>query len=508
MYRSRTFVILGGCVLLCLAWLGADARDAGGLNARMAGDLYYVQVSGQSDVRRLAEVDLDAVMKVTDGYLVLAGPDAARQLQTSVVRHRFLATGVDRDHLALDMRFDNANVGRFPVVYEESGLRIFRVNPADLNGPARVKGLAPIRTEHLRITYQSPQDLAAKVGEFSPEIDLDSAISLVSADSVLSYSLALQGLGSRPAGSPGVYRAALWAVNKFTEFGYDSVVMDPFVEDFGGSKALCRNVYTYKIGSTYPLSHIIIGAHLDTEPGSPGADDNGSGVVGVLEIARALMNVETEMTIVFALFDAEEEGLLGSWYYADRAAAENERIAFMLDMDMIAYYRNTNRAKLFYGPDQTFALLWKQLADSLEAISIIGEMSGGSGGSDHVPFVAHGYSVVFAHEGVFSGVYHSPRDSTTYMSFSYFTRMVKASLATAYYVDGTYIPEPEIIVTSPLGFPEVLLPGSPGTIQVKVVEYAGGVLLPGSVMFHYSLNGGPEVWEPMIDMGGGIGTNR
>ena len=504
MFRSLIFVILGGCVLLCLAWLGADARNTESLKVDTAGDLYYVQVSGQSDVLRLAEIDLDAVMKVTDGYLVLAGPDAARQLQTSGVRHRLLASGVDRDHLALDMRSDNANASRFPVVYEESGLRIFRVNQADRSGPNRVRGLAPIRTSHLRIAYKEPQDLAAKMGTFSPEVDLDSVISLVSQDSVLSYSLALQDMGGRTAGSAGVYRAVLWAENKFAEFGYDSVVVDPFIENFSGAKVLCHNVYAYKIGTTYPLTHIVVGAHVDAEPGSPGADDNGSGVVGVLEIARALANVETEMTIVFALFDAEEEGLLGSWYYADRAAAEGEGIAFMLDMDMIAFYRNTNQARLYYGSDQTYAILWKYLADSLEAISITGAMSGSSGGSDHVPFIANGYSAMFSIESIFSSVYHTARDSTTYMGFDYFTRMIKASLATTYYVDGTYTPEPEIFLSSPLGFPEVLLPGSPGTIQVKVVEYAGGVLLPGSVMFHYSLNGGPAVWEPMTDMGGGI----
>ena len=60
---------------------------------------------------------------------------------------------------------------------------------------------------------------------------------------------------------------------------------------------------------------IVIGAHWDTVPNSPGYNDNGSGVAVVLEIATVLMNAKcfvNDHTIIFVLFDAEETGCLGS----------------------------------------------------------------------------------------------------------------------------------------------------------------------------------------------------
>jgi len=58
-----------------------------------------------------------------------------------------------------------------------------------------------------------------------------------------------------------------------------------------------------------PGRRIIVGAHYDAVPNSPGSDDNGSGVDGVLEIARILKDIDTDLTFVFVLFDAEEFGV-------------------------------------------------------------------------------------------------------------------------------------------------------------------------------------------------------
>jgi hypothetical protein len=99
-------------------------------------------------------------------------------------------------------------------------------------------------------------------------------------------------------------------------------------------------------------------------------------------------------------------------------------------MDMIAHMQNTDRARLFHGDDTYYPEIWIDLADSL--VGITGYLSGSSSGSDHYPFDQHGYDVSFLHEYYFSSVYHSYRDSTTYMNFDYMTRMVKASLATVY----------------------------------------------------------------------------
>ena len=76
--------------------------------------------------------------------------------------------------------------------------------------------------------------------------------------------------------------------------------------------------------ATVPQS-LLIGAHYDTVPGSPGADDNASGVVAMLECARVLVSTKRDRKIAFVAFDAEEmqspgEGLHGSTAYVARLA--------------------------------------------------------------------------------------------------------------------------------------------------------------------------------------------
>ncbi|MFQ6007912.1 MAG: M28 family peptidase, partial [Candidatus Zixiibacteriota bacterium] len=319
-------------------------------------------------------------------------------------------------------------------------------------------------------------------------IDLDSLISLVSQDSLQSYTERLQAFYRRVAGTDSNYVSRDWIAAKLTSFGYDSVVIDSFVADLSGIPSECQNVLAYKIGSRFPGQHIIIGAHRDAVPGSPGADDNGSGTAAVMEIARVLHDIETDMTFVFALFDAEEYGLYGSWHYVTEANIRGDSIVYMLNMDMIAHYQNSTQAKLYYGSDVTYSQLWQSLADSLVGINAV--LSGSSSGSDHYPFAQNGYDVTFAHEYIFSTVYHSSQDSTTYMSFPYMTKMVKVSLATAYVVNATAWPQPVVVFDYPEGVPKMLDPGVPTTFDVVVSGAWEGVPVPGSGQLHYAVDGG------------------
>ena len=64
---------------------------------------------------------------------------------------------------------------------------------------------------------------------------------------------------------------------------------------------------------------VLVSAHYDTVAGSPGADDNGSGVAAVVELGRALAGAEIQGRVLLAFFDLEERGLLGSRHFvADR----------------------------------------------------------------------------------------------------------------------------------------------------------------------------------------------
>lgn len=81
----------------------------------------------------------------------------------------------------------------------------------------------------------------------------------------------------------------------------------------------------------------IIGAHFDAVPGTPGADDNASGVAVMLEAARLLANHPNRHLLEFAAFNAEEYGMIGSAYYAKQLKRNKIRILGMLSLEMVGY---------------------------------------------------------------------------------------------------------------------------------------------------------------------------
>jgi hypothetical protein len=88
---------------------------------------------------------------------------------------------------------------------------------------------------------------------------------------------------------------------------------------------------------------VVIGAHYDSAEGSPGADDNASGVAALLALARRFRNTKPARTLRFAFFSLEEPPYfqtqhMGSQVFAKSAAARGDKIAMMLSIESIGYY--------------------------------------------------------------------------------------------------------------------------------------------------------------------------
>ena len=93
------------------------------------------------------------------------------------------------------------------------------------------------------------------------------------------------------------------------------------------------NVFAERKGTDSKAGAILVAAHYDTVPKSPGADDNATGVAAVLEVARLLGSSPTPRTLQVAFFDREEIGLLGSLAFAGSPARlKNLQGAIVLDM--------------------------------------------------------------------------------------------------------------------------------------------------------------------------------
>jgi len=91
-------------------------------------------------------------------------------------------------------------------------------------------------------------------------------------------------------------------------------------------------------GASRPQEVVELGAHYDTVSGTVGADDNGSGVAGVLQVAQALRQHRPERTVRFVFFGCEEYGLTGSRNHVENfAQREDQEVLGLLNLEMIGF---------------------------------------------------------------------------------------------------------------------------------------------------------------------------
>jgi len=159
-----------------------------------------------------------------------------------------------------------------------------------------------------------------------------------------------------------------------------------------------QNVLGKITGSDENLKNefVIVGAHMDhlgidmTGDVLNGADDNASGTVVVLEAARVmkLNKFKPKRTIVFALWAAEEEGLLGSKYYTENPVYPLEKTVANINLDMEGHGTGKVRAAGAYYAPEVWEVLKTRLPKDVMDNTIPGR--GGPGGSDHSHFLYNG----------------------------------------------------------------------------------------------------------------------
>ncbi|MCK5467018.1 MAG: M28 family peptidase, partial [Cyclobacteriaceae bacterium] len=200
-----------------------------------------------------------------------------------------------------------------------------------------------------------------------------------------------------------------------------------------------RNVYAIQPGTEFPNQKYILCAHYDDMPSgslAPGADDNGSGTVSVLEAARVLSQYSFPYTILYALWDEEEQGLVGAEYFAQNAASQGDSILGVINMDMIAYDSNDDgNADVHTRPIASSDDLKDKMLEnnSLYGINLdLDVIDPGSSYSDHAAFWASGFGAILLIEddNDFHQFYHTVNDLISRYNQSYFEKMAKLSIAT------------------------------------------------------------------------------
>jgi aminopeptidase YwaD len=164
------------------------------------------------------------------------------------------------------------------------------------------------------------------------------------------------------------------------------------------------NVVVDKPGTNPAAGSVVIGAHLDSVPAGPGANDNGSGSSLVLELAQVLAGRDEPFSLHFVLFGAEELGLYGSRHYVETLSdAERAATRAMINLDMVG----VGEAWRFGGTDDL-------VQRALGATSGMGEralpLRGAlASGSDHASFLAAGVPALFIYR-VEDPNYHTAGD--------------------------------------------------------------------------------------------------
>jgi len=136
-----------------------------------------------------------------------------------------------------------------------------------------------------------------------------------------------------------VQRAAAYIERTLAGFGYQVVS-----QEFSAGNRSYRNIEATLAGVPgHAHEVVVLGAHYDSAEGAPGADDNASGVAGVLELARIFAQERQARTVRFVFFPNEEppsfpSADMGSRHYATAARERNDQIVAMLSIESIGYY--------------------------------------------------------------------------------------------------------------------------------------------------------------------------
>jgi hypothetical protein len=165
--------------------------------------------------------------------------------------------------------------------------------------------------------------------------EIRSAVGEVSVPRLFRHEQALFRFGSKHISQPGNRMAIDYLVSELRGFGHE-----PELQWFDARGYRSANVVVRIPGNVSPDVVYAVSAHFDSNNRSPGADDNTSATVGLLEMARVLSGHPLPATVEIAFFTGEEAGLLGSREYVRRAVESGKVLVGALNNDMVGWAEN------------------------------------------------------------------------------------------------------------------------------------------------------------------------
>jgi hypothetical protein len=249
------------------------------------------------------------------------------------------------------------------------------------------------------------------------------AIESISTDELYHYVevLADDVYEGRAAGSRGGHAAAQWLIQQLRPFqlmpaGSDGGYVQKFNDD-------CRNILVLQPGDDPQLQNevIVVGAHYDhvgygnrNNSFGPigkihnGADDNASGTSVMLEAVEALARskLKTRRTILFAFWDGEERGLIGSRYWIAHPTLPINRVKLNVTLDMVGRLRDK---RLYVMGSRSGYGMRRLFSDPVDDSLLLDFSWDIQANSDHWPFIEQRIPIALLHTGLHSD-YHRPTD--------------------------------------------------------------------------------------------------
>jgi hypothetical protein len=219
----------------------------------------------------------------------------------------------------------------------------------------------------------------------------------------------------------------------------------------------CHNLIVEIVGNRQPDEIVIVGAHYDTAVGTPGANDNGTGVAALLELSEQLKGLLPERTLRFVAFTNEEPPYfqrpneMGSWVYAHACMKAKEKIIGVISLETMGYFSDEPNSQNYppmlaplYPSEGNFIgfvsnvesrkFLLEVLEEFKKHSTVPSEFASlpssvpGVGWSDHWSFWEHGYAgLMITDTAPFRYPhYHAATDTLDKIEFKRFTGVVNA----------------------------------------------------------------------------------
>lgn len=208
--------------------------------------------------------------------------------------------------------------------------------------------------------------------------------------------VAYEDFGPKFTGSPALNLVNNWLTTYYQDLGY-RVIQD----SFKARNQWASNIIIEKNGAD-TSTWVIVGAHYDSVHESYGANDNGSGVVATMEIARLIAEIPTQYSIRIINFSAEEQGLLGSEHYVANTLNPDEKIDVMLNLDQLGGTRHQDNSKITCERDEgnrvstNDEMSFKKtdtLAQIFRDYTALKPVFGPAFSTDYMPFEKKGYVI-------------------------------------------------------------------------------------------------------------------